>query len=156
MERYEGTPQGGPLSPLSANVLLDEVDKELERHGHVVVRYADDCATRRAGERVMETMEGFLWKRLKLKVNRQKSAVARPQERQFMGFSFTSNRCLKINLADKALKKVKHRIKKTTRRSRGSACFKLSKSRTRTCEDGWATLDGSKRPAFKMVKAFLC
>jgi group II intron reverse transcriptase/maturase len=113
-ERYEGTPQGGPLSPLLSNILLDELDQELERRGHKFCRYADDCniyvRSERSGKRVMETIEGFLWKRLKLKVNRQKSAVARPQERQFLGFSFTSNRWLKIKLADKALKKAKHRI----------------------------------------------
>jgi len=92
-ERYEGTPQGGPLSPLLSNILLDELDQELEQQGHKFCRYADDCniyvRSERAGERVMETIEGFLWKRLKLKVNRQKSAVARPQQRQFLGFSFT-------------------------------------------------------------------
>lgn len=130
-ERYEGTPQGGPLSPLLSNILLDELDQELERRGHKFCRYADDCniyvRSERSGKRVMETIEGFLWKRLKLKVNRQKSAVARPQERQFLGFSFTSNRWLKIKLADKALKKVKHRIKKITRRSRGVSLLQVVK-----------------------------
>lgn len=93
-ERYEGTPQGGPLSPLLSNILLDELDKELERRGHKFCRYADDCnvyvRSERAGKRVMDSIERFLSKKLKLKVNRQKSAVARPQERQFLGFSFTS------------------------------------------------------------------
>jgi RNA-directed DNA polymerase len=93
-ERYEGTPQGGPLSPLLSNILLDELDKELERRDHKFCRYADDCnvyvRSERAGKRVMDSMERFLSKKLKLKVNRQKSAVARPQERQFLGFSFTS------------------------------------------------------------------
>jgi len=130
-ERYEGTPQGGPLSPLLSNILLDELDQELERRGHKFCRYADDCniyvRSERSGKRVMETIEGFLWKELKLKVNRQKSAVARPQERQFLGFSFTSNRWLKIKLADKALKKVKHRIKKVTRRSRGISLLQVVK-----------------------------
>jgi RNA-directed DNA polymerase len=130
-ERYEGTPQGGPLSPLLSNILLDELDQELERRGHKFCRYADDCniyvRSERSGKRVMETIEGFLWKKLKLKVNRQKSAVARPQERQFLGFSFTSNRWLKIKLADKALKKVKHRIKKVTRRSRGISLLQVVK-----------------------------
>jgi len=130
-ERYEGTPQGGPLSPLLSNILLDELDQELERRGHKFCRYADDCniyvRSERSGKRVMETVEGFLWKRLKLKVNRLKSAVARPQERQFLGFSFTSNRWLKIKLADKALKKVKHRIKKVTRRSRGISLLQVVK-----------------------------
>jgi hypothetical protein len=81
-------------------------------------------------------IEGFLWKRLKLKVNRQKSAVARPQERQFLGLSFTSNRCLKIKLADKTLKKVKHRIKKTTRRFRGVSLLQVVKE-PNTYLRGW-------------------
>ena len=139
-ERYEGTPQGGPLSPLLSNILLDELDQELERRGHKFCRYADDCniyvRSERAGKRVMETIEGFLWKRLKLKVNQQKSAVARPQERQFLGFSFTSNRWLKIKLADKALKKVKHRVKKITRRSRGISLLQVVKE-LNTYLRGW-------------------
>lgn len=93
-ERHEGTPQGGPLSPLLSNILLDELDKELERRDHKFCRYADDCniyvRSERAGKRVMDSIERFLSKNLKLKVNRQKSAVAKPQERQFLGFSFTS------------------------------------------------------------------
>ena len=91
MERHEGTPQGGPLSPLLANVLLDEVDKELEKRGHAFVRYADDCnvyvRSQRAGERVMETLRR-LYARLRLRVNESKSAVARPQDRKFLGYSF--------------------------------------------------------------------
>ena len=122
-ERYEGTPQGGPLSPLLSNILLDELDKELERRGHNFCRYADDCniyvRSERAGKRVMDSIERFLAKKLKLKVNRQKSAVDKPQERQFLGFSFTDGRALKIKLSRKALKNVKHRIKQITRRSRG-------------------------------------
>ena len=139
-ERYEGTPQGGPLSPLLSNILLDELDQELQRRGHKFCRYADDCniyvRSERSGKRVMETIEGFLWKRLKLKVNRQKSAVARPQQRQFLGFSFTSNRWLKIKLADKALKKVKHRVKKITRRSRGVGLSQVVKE-LNTFLRGW-------------------
>jgi group II intron reverse transcriptase/maturase len=122
-ERHEGTPQGGPLSPLLSNILLDELDKELERRGHNFCRYADDCniyvRSERAGKRVMDSIERFLAKKLKLKVNRQKSAVDKPQERQFLGFSFTDGRALKIKLSRKALKNVKHRIKQITRRSRG-------------------------------------
>jgi RNA-directed DNA polymerase len=139
-ERYEGTPQGGPLSPLLSNILLDELDQELERRGHRFCRYADDCniyvRSERAGKRVMETIGGFLWKKLKLKVNRQKSAVARPQDRQFLGFSFTSNRWLKIKLADKALKNVKHRVKKITRRSRGISLLQVVKE-LNTYLRGW-------------------
>src|SRR5499433_3611771 len=90
----EGTPQGGPLSPLLSNLLLDELDKELEKRGHRFVRYADDCniyvRSERAGQRVMESITRFITRKLKLKVNEAKSAVARPQERKFLGFSFTA------------------------------------------------------------------
>lgn len=130
-ERYEGTPQGGPLSPLLSNILLDELDKELERRGHKFCRYADDCniyvQSERAGKRVMDSTERFLAKKLKLKVNRQKSAVAKPQERKFLGFSFTSGRELKIKLSEKAAKSVKNRIKKITRRSRGISLLQVIK-----------------------------
>ena len=92
----EGTPQGGPLSPLLSNLVLDELDRELERRGHHFVRYADDCniyvGSERAGQRVMESITCFITHRLKLKVNQAKSAVARPGQRKFLGFSFTSER----------------------------------------------------------------
>ncbi len=92
----EGTPQGGPLSPLLSNLVLDELDRELERRGHRFVRYADDCniyvRSERAGQRVMESITRFITQKLKLKVNEAKSAVARPQERKFLGFSFTAVR----------------------------------------------------------------
>jgi len=130
-ERYEGTPQGGPLSPLLSNILLDELDKELEKRGHKFCRYADDCnvyvRSERASKQVMESIERFLTKRLKLKVNRQKSAVAKPQERIFLGFSFTSGKELKIKLSRKALKSVKHRIKQITRRSRSISLLRIIK-----------------------------
>ena len=91
----EGTPQGGPLSPLLSNVVLDELDRELERRGHRHVRYADDCniyvRSERAGRRVMKSITRFITQRLKLQVNETKSAVARPQERKFLGFSFTND-----------------------------------------------------------------
>jgi retron-type reverse transcriptase len=92
----EGTPQGGPLSPLLSNLVLDELDRELEQRGHQLVRYADDCNvyvdSERAGQRVMESVTHFITHRLKLKVNQAKSAVARPWQRKFLGFSFTSER----------------------------------------------------------------
>jgi len=139
-ERYEGTPQGGPLSPLLSNILLDELDKELERRGHKFCRYADDCniyvRSERAGKRVMDSIERFLDKRLKLKVNRQKSAVAKPQERKFLGFSFTSGKELKIKLSDKALKSVKYRIRKIARRSRGISLLQIIKELS-TYLRGW-------------------
>ena len=110
IERHEGTPQGGPLSPLLANLLLDEVDKELERRGHAFVRYADDLniyvRSKRAGERVMEAMRR-LYARLKLHVNEAKSAVARATERKFLGFSFwiAPGRKIKRRVATETLKR---------------------------------------------------
>lgn len=122
-ERWEGTPQGGPLSPLLSNILLDELDKELERRGHRFCRYADDAniyvKSKRAGERVFASIEGFLRERLKLRVNRGKSAVAYYPERTFLGFGFTSGKVLKIKLAEKSLDKFRERVREMTRRSRG-------------------------------------
>jgi RNA-directed DNA polymerase len=123
-ERREGTPQGGPLSPLLANVLLDEVDRELERRGHRFVRYADDCnvyvRSQRAGERVMETLVG-LYAELRLQVNFDKSAVARVWDRQFLGFSFwvAPGRVIKRRVAPKALDKMKDRLREMTSRRGG-------------------------------------
>lgn len=125
IERYEGTPQGGPLSPLLANVLLDEVDKELERRGHCFVRYADDCnvyvRSRRAGERVMGLLRR-LYARLRLKVNETKSAVASVfTDRKFLGYSFwiTPKGQTKRAVAYKALATFKQRVRQLTRRSGG-------------------------------------
>ncbi|CAM5180148.1 RNA-directed DNA polymerase OS=Castellaniella defragrans OX=75697 GN=HNR28_001267 PE=3 SV=1 [Castellaniella defragrans] len=125
LERYEGTPQGGPLSPLLANVLLDEVDKELERQGHCFVRYADDCnvyvGSRRAGERVMGLLRR-LYARLRLKVNETKSAVASVfTGRKFLGYSFwvAPKGVIKRRVASKALATFKQRVRELTRRSGG-------------------------------------
>jgi RNA-directed DNA polymerase len=123
-ERSEGTPQGGPLSPLLANVLLDAVDKELERRGHRFTRYADDCnvyvQSKRAGERVMQALVRR-YAKLRLRVNSEKSAVARVWDRQFLGFSFwvAPGRVVKRRVAPKALTKVKDRIRAITTRSGG-------------------------------------
>jgi RNA-directed DNA polymerase len=123
-ERVEGTPQGGPLSPLLANVLLDEVDKALERRGHRFARYADDCnvyvRSKRAGERVMEALNG-LYAKLRLRVNPDKSAVAKVFERQFLGFSFwvAPGRVIKRRVAPKALKAMRDRVREITSRSGG-------------------------------------
>jgi RNA-directed DNA polymerase len=118
----EGTPQGGPLSPLLSNIMLDDLDKELERRGHSFVRYADDCniyvKTERAGQRVMESVKSFLTKKLKLKVNEKKSAVGKPQERKFLGFSFTWGKELKRRIAPAALKRFKTTVRELTGRSR--------------------------------------
>ena len=119
----EGTPQGGPLSPLLSNLVLDELDRELERRGHRFVRYADDCniyvRSERAGQRVMESVTRFITQKLKLKVNEAKSAVARPQERKFLGFSFTAGPEVKRVIAPKALDRFKRRIREITRRAKG-------------------------------------
>jgi RNA-directed DNA polymerase len=121
--RREGTPQGGPLSPLLSNVLLDEWDRELERRGHRFVRYADDCnvyvRSRKAGERVMASLERFLGRRLRLRVNREKSAVARPWERKFLGYSLTVHREAKLRVAVESAKRLKGRIRAILRRGRG-------------------------------------
>jgi group II intron reverse transcriptase/maturase len=123
-ERHEGTPQGGPLSPLLANVLLDEVDQELEKRGHAFVRYADDCnvyvRSRRAGERVLEGLRR-LYAKLRLRINESKSAVARPWDRKFLGYSFwvAKGREVKRRVANKALVAMKQRVRSITRRSRG-------------------------------------
>ena len=118
----EGTPQGGPLSPLLSNLVLDDLDKELTRRGHCFCRYADDCniyvRSRRAGERVMTSVSRFLTKKLRLKVNEAKSAVARPEERKFLGFSI-SNDGSERRIAPKALDNFKTQIRERTRRTRG-------------------------------------
>src|ERR1700686_1504334 len=110
----EGTPQGGPLSPLLSNLMLDVLDKELERRGHRFVRYADDCniyvGSQTAGERVMASVEKFLARRLKLTVNKAKSAVARPNVRKFLGFSFTGGREPRRRIAPQAPAWLKTRV----------------------------------------------
>ena len=119
----EGTPQGGPLSPLLSNVVLEELDRELERRGHRFVRYAEDSniyvRSQRAGERVMESITRFLTTKLKLKVNQAKSAVARPRERKFLGFSFTGGQAPRRRIAPKAILRFKERIRELTCRTRG-------------------------------------
>ena len=120
----EGTPQGGPLSPLLSNLVLNDLDKELERRGHRFCRYADDCniyvRSRRAGERVIASVSRFLTNRLKLKVNETKSAVARPEERKFLGFSI-ANDGSERRIAPQALAKFKARIREITGRTRGKS-----------------------------------
>jgi RNA-directed DNA polymerase len=127
----EGTPQGGPLSPLLSNLVLDELDRELERRQHRFARYADDCniyvASERAGKRVMQSVTGFIRRRLKLKVNEAKSAVARPQERKFLGFSFTGGTEPKRRIAPKALLRCKRRVRELTRRTRGISLQQMTK-----------------------------
>jgi len=136
----EGTPQGGPLSPLLSNLVLDELDRELERRGHRFVRYADDCniyvRSERAGQRVMESIARFITQKLKLKVNEAKSAVARPQERKFLGFSFTAGPDIRRTIAPKSLERFKQRIRDTTRRAKGVS-IKTTMEELATYMRGW-------------------
>lgn len=141
MERHEGTPQGGPLSPLLANVLLDEVDKELEKRGHAFCRYADDCnvyvQSKRAGERVMEALTR-LYTRLRLRINLEKSAVARARERKFLGFSYwiAPGRVVRRRVAPVALKEMKDRVRQITRRNGGRSLTAVT-AELRVYLTGW-------------------
>jgi RNA-directed DNA polymerase len=127
----QGTPQGGPLSPLLSNLMLDVLDKELEKRGHHFVRYADDCniyvRSQRAGERVMAGIEKFLAKRLKLKINRAKSAVAKPSIRKFLGFSFTREQQPRRRIAPQAIARFKSRVRELTRRTLGASLPQIVK-----------------------------
>ncbi len=148
-ERYEGTPQGGPLSPLLANVLLDDVDKELEKRGHSFVRYADDCnvyvQSQRAGERVMQALRR-LYAKLHLRVNESKSAVARVESRKFLGYTFLVSRKGEIRrtIARKALEAMKERVRRMTGRTRG-------RSLAQVCQDLREYLPGW-RAYFQLVE----
>jgi RNA-directed DNA polymerase len=141
----EGTPQGGPLSPLLSNVVLDELDRELEQRGHRFVRYADDSniyvRSRTAGQRVMESVTAFLTNKLKLKVNSEKSAVARPWERKFLGFSFTNGKEPKRRIAPKALNRCKERVREITRRNRGVSLERMVEDLS-TYLRGWRSYFG--------------
>lgn len=118
----EGTPQGGPLSPLLSNIVLDELDKELEERGHKFVRYADDCniyvKTKKAGNRVMKSITSFIEGKLKLKVNLSKSAVDRPWKRKFLGFSFTPHKEPKVRIAKVSIERMKDKIREITSRKK--------------------------------------
>ena len=135
----EGTPQGGPLSPLLSNLVLDELDLELERRGHSFVRYADDCniyvRSERAGQRVMESISGFITDTLKLKVNSEKSAVAKPRQRKFLGFSFTGGAKPKRRIAPKARLRFQDKVRDITRR-RGRSMQKRMEELTQYLR-GW-------------------
>ena len=129
--RVEGTPQGGPLSPLMSNVLLDELDKELERRGHKFCRYADDCniyvRSRQAGERVMASVTEFLERQLRLKVNVEKSAVARPWERKFLGYSMTWHKQPRLKVAKASVARLKAKVRAIFREGRGRSLSQVIK-----------------------------
>jgi RNA-directed DNA polymerase len=128
-EQAEGTPQGGPLSPLLSNILLDDLDKELGRRGHRFCRYADDCniyvKSKAAGERVMASITRFLEKRLRLRVNEEKSAVGRPWERKFLGYSMTWHKRPKLKVASASIKRAKAHIREIMRRGRGRSLTRV-------------------------------
>jgi RNA-directed DNA polymerase len=128
-EREEGTPQGGPLSPLLSNVMLDDLDKELERRGHRFCRYADDCniyvRSKAAGGRVMESITRFLEKRLRLKVNREKSAVDRPWRRDFLGYTMTWHRQPKLKVSPDSIQRIKGKIRELMGKARGCSLTKV-------------------------------
>jgi RNA-directed DNA polymerase len=139
--RREGTPQGGPLSPLLSNILLDELDKELERRGHKFCRYADDCniyvRSCSAGERVLKSITSFLEQRLRLKINVEKSAVARPWERKFLGYSMTSNREPRLKVAKESVKRLKEKLREIFRRGKGRDLGKLIAEELTPLLRGW-------------------
>jgi len=139
--RREGTPQGGPLSPLLSNILLDELDKELERRGHKFCRYADDSniyvQSRSAGERVMKSISQFLERRLRLKVNVEKSAVARPWERKFLGYSMTWHRQSRLKVAASSVQRLKEKLREIFRRGRGRRLARLIEEELTPLLRGW-------------------
>jgi group II intron reverse transcriptase/maturase len=138
--RTEGTPQGGPLSPLLSNILLDDLDRELEQRGHRFCRYADDCniyvGSQRTGERVMGAITAFLERRLKLKVNANKSAVARPWERKFLGYSMTWHRKPKLKIAPQSRRRLVDKIRQSMREARGQS-LKQMIERLNSVLRGW-------------------
>jgi len=157
--RTEGTPQGGPLSPLLSNILLTELDRELERRGHAFCRYADDCniyvKSQQAGERVMASITRFLWDTLKLTVNAAKSAVARPWMRKFLGYSLTWHKVPRLRIAPASYQRLENRVREVLKGTRGRslsttiaelnpllrgwmAYFRLTETKTALEElDGW-------------------
>lgn len=136
-----GTPQGGPLSPLLSNIVLDELDKELERRGHSFCRYADDCniyvGSRKSGERVMASITRFVEQQLKLRVNRDKSAVARPWQRKFLGYTFSWHRKARIRVAKASIKRLKSNLKVLFRKGRGRNLQRFIQQELNPVIRGW-------------------
>ncbi len=139
--RKKGTPQGSPLSPLLSNIVLDELDKELEKRGHYFVRYADDfqiyVKTKRSGERVMESLKGFIEQKLKLIVNEEKSTLDRPWNRKLLGYSFTSNNPVKFKVAKSSIKRFKNKVKVRMRMGRGRNLESFVKENLNPLLTGW-------------------
>jgi group II intron reverse transcriptase/maturase len=137
----EGTPQGGPLSPLLSNILLDDLDKELERRNHKFCRYADDCNvyvySRKAGERVKESVSEFLSKRLKLRVNKDKSAVDRPWKRKLLGYTMTIDKSPRLRASRQAIKRLKDTLRTILRKGRGRNIARLIKEELNPIIRGW-------------------
>jgi len=137
----EGTPQGGPLSPLLSNIVLDDLDKELERRGLSFCRYADDCnihvSSRRAGQRVLESITGFVQRRLKLQVNRDKSAVARPWERKFLGYSMTHHLKPRLKVARQSVKRIREELKEAFHRGKGRKLNRFTEQELNPILRGW-------------------
>lgn len=142
VKRQQGTPQGGPLSPLLANILLDDVDRELERRGHRFCRYADDLqvyvGSRRAGQRVMDSLSDYLENSLRLEINRRKSAVDRPWRRSFLGYQLTFHRQPRLTLAPTSLRRLIQRVQAVFRRGRGGSFQRVLKELAPVLR-GWAS-----------------
>ena len=142
----EGTPQGGPLSPLLSNIMLDDLDKELERRGLWFCRYADDCnihvSSRRAGQRVLASVKEFLERRLRLKVNLEKSAVARPWERKFLGYSMTLHYKPRLKVARESVQRIREKLKESFHRGRGRRLDRFIEDELNPILRGWGNYFG--------------
>jgi RNA-directed DNA polymerase len=145
-QRDKGTPQGSPLSPLLSNIMLDELDKELERRGHCFCRYADDCniyvSSRRSGERVLDSITKYVEKKLRLKVNREKSAVDRPWKRTFLGYSFTAHKEPRLRIPKETIQRFKLKCKQLFRQGRGRNLGKFIKEDLNPVIQGWINYFG--------------